>query len=66
MKLLFRDHFLINATNKVGAGHSMQRRKLFLIENFLLSYPLSPLPLLLTLEHHKMPITLITFPSSSG
>ena len=66
MKLLFKGHFLINAVDKVGARHSMWRRKLFLLGNFLpSSLPLS-LPLFLTLEHHKMPIVLTMLPSSDG
>ena len=60
IQLLFRGHFLINAIDKVGAGHSMWRRKLFLPRNFL--DPLL-LPLLIP-EHYKRPIALITLPSS--
>ena len=35
VKLLFRSHFPINTVDKVGAGHSMWRRKLFFRRNFL-------------------------------
>ena len=63
MKLLFKRHFLINVVDKVGVGHSMWRRKLFLLENFLPSSLPSSLPLFLTLEHHKVPIVLTILPS---
>jgi len=66
VKLLFRGYFLINATDKVGAGHSIRRRKVFLPGNFLLSSLPPLLSLLLTLEHHKMPIVLILLPSLGG
>ena len=66
MKLLFRGHFLINAVDKVNAGHLMRWRKVFLPGNFLLSSLPSSLPLLLTLEHHKMPIVLTMLPFSVG
>ena len=66
MKLLFMGYFLINATDKVGAGHSMQMKEVFLLGNFLLSSlpPSSSLPL--TLEHYKTPIVLILFPFPGG
>ena len=66
MKLLFRGHFLINIVDKVGAGHSMRRRKLFLPVNFLPSYLPSSLPLFITLEHYKVPFVLTMLPSLSG
>ena len=66
MKLLFKGHFLINAVDKVRARHSMQKRKVFIPGNFLLSSLPPSLPLLLTLEHHKISIVLILFPSSCG
>ena len=66
VKLLFRGYFLIDASDKVGVGHSMQRREVFLPGNFLLlSLPPSP-PLFHTLEHHKTSIVLILFPSLGG
>ena len=66
MKLLFKGHFLINAADKVGARHSVQKRKVFIPGNFLLSSLPPSLPLLFTLEHRKISIVLILFPSSGG
>ena len=45
MKLLFKGHFLINAADKVGAGHSVQKRKVFIPGNFFLSSLPPSLPL---------------------
>ena len=66
MKLLFRGHLHINATDKVGVWHSMRKGEVYPPGNFLTPSLPSSLSLLLSLEHHKTPIALILFPSSGG
>ena len=57
-------HFHINATDKVGVGHSIWRWEVYPLGNSLPpSFPPS-LSLLLSLELHMTPIVLILFPSS--
>ena len=66
VELLFRGHFHINATDKVGVGRWMRRWEVCPLGNFL---PPSLFPLvsfLLSLGLHKILTVLILLPSSSG
>ena len=66
VNLPFRDHFHINATDKVGVWHWMQRWKVYHSENFLPPSLPTSLSLLLSWGIHMIQIVLILLFSSGG
>ena len=65
VKLLFRGHFHINATDKIGVGHWMRRWEVYASGNFLSPSLPSWLSLLLSLGLYRISIVLILLFSSS-